>query len=96
MRTIRYSAAWDQCVANMGETVERLDALLEGVEWAISKDAEAFDSVPDTALRIVLTDAFPGVPAFVIYIRIEDDSYCCMDWIERDPTVGQDDGEEDA
>lgn len=87
MRTIRYSEAWERCVEEMGEQLARLDDLLQGVEWAVAESPEHFPLVEGTELRIILTDEFPDVPAFVIYFRIVSDTLCCMEWIEHDPAT---------
>ncbi|WP_143448750.1 hypothetical protein [Kineosporia sp. A_224] len=63
-------------------SVKRLDEVTSGVVWAAGINAELLPAVPGTALRCVITDAFPDAPSLRIFLKIEDSDYVELVWIE--------------
>jgi hypothetical protein len=85
MRTVRYSEKWESCKAALAGAAPRLDEIEQGVEWAVSLQAETYgEAVPGTSWRVALTDPFPGAPAMVWYFSIEDADYAVMEWFAVD------------
>lgn len=96
MRTIRYSPGWETCVETTTPLAPRLDEVLEGVEWAVASNAEAYgDEIDGTDLKVALTDPFTDAPALACYFRIENGDYAVMEWFELDTEwVERDDGDD--
>jgi hypothetical protein len=63
---------------------QRVDEVLEPVEYAIAQDAESFHQVQGTELRIAVSDPFPGiVPRLWIYFTVDDEDYCNLRALRR-------------
>ncbi len=86
IRNIREEASFVESRDKLGATVKRLDEILWGVTWALAKDAECASwAVPDTPIRVVLTDAFPDIPSLRIYFRVVDDDQVALLYVEPAP-----------
>ena len=61
-RTIRQEPKFNEQLEALGVTHERLDEVLEGVCFALSRSPERFPRVPGTHLSIIKTPVYPGAP----------------------------------
>lgn len=82
-RTIVRHEEFESRVQLLRASVERIEQVLEAVEWAVAVNPEWYVQIPNTTLRFLLTDPWPGVPKFRIYFSIIDDDTCELRWIER-------------
>lgn len=81
-RDVRRSNLFISKAMEIQPNAPRLEAQLHGVEDAIARAAEAFPPIPNTILRLVKTDPFPGAPRLRIVFNIDNAYMCTMQWIE--------------
>ena len=81
-RTVIRDPIFDQLVQALADDVERLDEMLDAIEWAVATRPEWYTEVPKTILRFILTDPFPGAPRMRVYFSIDDENTCTLRWIE--------------
>ena len=85
LREIVEGAKFQKSIAPLRPDAKRLDEALWVVTWALSRDAEeASWSMPETGLRVVFTDPFPGLPALRIFVTVEENSVI-LQWAEAVP-----------
>lgn len=82
-RTVVRHERFEEQAQRLIADVDRMDSILEAVEWAVSINPEWYVQIPSTTLRFLVTDPWPGVPKFRIYFSIIDDDTCELRWIER-------------
>lgn len=62
--------------------IKRLDDVLFGVNWALSKNAETFPKVMnDPDISIIKTQSAKDLPSFRIYFKFDDNAVHLL-WIE--------------
>lgn len=86
MRSLIESEHYSQCCLKIESDAPRLDQALRYVLFAIAEGAEAFPAVPETPLRRVRTNDFPGAPALLLFFAIDDDTQCTLWSLELLPT----------
>jgi len=70
LREIVESSAFSSALRSMGN-VRRLDEVLVGVHWAVSRNPEAFDIVPGMAdVRLIKTAPSDDLPGLSIWFRL--------------------------
>lgn len=90
-REIVHDYTFEEQAKLLVEDVRRLDDVIRGAEWRISRHAEKCETIPGTKLRVVFTDPFPDVPAMRIFFSITDHTCCTVHWIERLDETGDKD-----
>jgi hypothetical protein len=87
-RTLIHEPRYDeQCSILIGQ-YPRLEAAIDGAEWAISTQPERFEQAPGTALRILVTHALPDAPQLWIYFTIETHA-CTLHYIVQGQVLGE-------
>jgi len=86
VRSLIESEAYSRCCQEIEPDAPRLDEALRYPLFAVAQHAERFPEVPNTTLRRVRTNSFPGAPALLIFFRIDDDNQCTLWWMEELPT----------
>jgi len=61
----------------------RFEQQISSLEFAVGRAAELWPSIPNTSLRVIKTDPFPGAPRLRVYFTIDDDLYCTLQQIEQ-------------
>ena len=82
-RRVERSEQFWRCCQELAPRVDRLDEILEGVEWSIMVDPEGFTKVPGTRLWLAWSDPFPNAPSLAVYFLIDDPGQCTMVWVEE-------------
>lgn len=73
MRTIIEEDLFRRQKSKLRISVKRLDEILEGITWALSKRPEAFHNVPGTNLHLIKTDPFSALPALHVWYKFDDE-----------------------
>ena len=73
-RTIIESNLYADSKAALPLTCKRLDEILDGVLWHLSRKPEIFPRVPGTVLHRVRTEAFPDVPVLLVWYTFDHDT----------------------
>ena len=72
IRTIRQEPKFDEQLDGLGITCKRLDAILEGVGFALARAPESFERVPGTLLSILKTAVHPGAPSLRVFFTYNE------------------------
>ena len=72
-RTIRQEPKFNEQLETLGISHHRLDEVLEGVAFALSRHPEVFPRVPGTQLSMVKTPVYPEAPSLRIFFTYTDD-----------------------
>jgi hypothetical protein len=72
IRTIRQEPKFDEQLEGLGVSCKRLDAILEGVGFALARAPEAFERVPGTLVSILKTAVHPGAPSVRIFFTYNE------------------------
>ena len=72
-RTIRQEPKFNEQLEALGVTHKRLDEVLEGVCFALSRNPERFPRVPGTQLSIIKTPVYPGAPSLRIFFTFNEE-----------------------
>lgn len=92
MRTIIESEDYRRLAAEIEPDVRRLDEVMEGVQWVISRDPESA-TVVVANLRVIETYAFTVDHDYVfVFFTIDDEDSCTLRWLAKgsDVTAGND------
>lgn len=73
-RTIREENQFSEEKKRLGKTAKRLDEILSGVLWAVSRRPESFLNIPDSKLYLAKTDNFPRHSGFYIWFTFDDEA----------------------
>jgi len=87
VRTLYESDNYSRCCAAIEPDAARLDEALRYPLYAISSDAERFPAIPETPLRRVRTNDFPGAPALLLYFTIDGADACTLQSLEPLPIL---------
>ena len=90
MREVVNSRYFDDQLASISADIQRLDDVLSGVVWSISRTPEVWPVVEGTHLRAAITERAGDIPRLVIYFSIDDENTCTLRGI-----LMSDDPEED-
>jgi hypothetical protein len=86
LRTLVHAPEYTNQLRTLGD-IQRLDDVLAGMEWALGSRAEYFDIVEGMEdVRLLLTDAIGGLPAFQVWFRIENETVHLL-YIDRDDSA---------
>ncbi len=88
MRGIREEESYQGCCARLGLDAQRLDDILIGVTFSLARDPDQFEQIRGTRFRILLVDAWPGLPALRIYFVVEE-FFCDLVWIEPQDEIAE-------
>jgi hypothetical protein len=86
-RTVIESQEFSALSLELEPDVQRLDAQMEGVVWAISRNAEAFPVVAGD-IRVIETFALGQGDEYVfVYFRVDNDDTVTLLWIVKGSDV---------
>ena len=81
MRTVVYSEYFERQAASLSRDIRRLNDVLEGIEWSISRFPEIWTLVPGTSLRAAKTEPAGDIPGLLIYFTIDNEMTCTLQGI---------------
>lgn len=84
MRDLIHSESYVRSAAQIEPDVQRWDHVIEGVETGIANDAEFYDPIPGTSVRMCPTKDFPGAPALRVFYRIVSDDEVELIYVDRE------------
>lgn len=72
-RTVREEKQFTEDKKKLKHSAKRLDEILFGVIWTLSRIPESFGNVSGTMLYLAKTDAAPDAPSLYIWYTFDDD-----------------------
>jgi len=72
-RTIRQEPKFNEQLAALGVSHKRLDEVMEGVSFALSRHPEQFPRVPGTQISIIKTPVYPNAPSLRIFFTYSEE-----------------------
>lgn len=78
MRTLVHSPYFEQQARVLNYDIQRLDEVLHGVKWSISRMPEGWPLVDATTLRVAITEPAGDIPGLLIYFTIDDEATCTL------------------
>ncbi|MHB1795288.1 MAG: hypothetical protein ACYCPO_09995 [Acidobacteriaceae bacterium] len=71
-REIIEEKSFDAEKHRVAKSAKRLDEILSGIIWALSRKPESFSKVPDLNLYVAKTEDAPDAPAVNIWFTFDD------------------------